>query len=324
MAESRMPPESAGNQKPPATQPSGVDVPSAGIGNAWVLLGGLVICLCLALCEFHTTRWMYEIWMTNPDNSHGLLVPFFSAYLLWSRRGMLPRQVPASSPLAFWLGVALLVFAAGIKCTGIYCRMMTVEAASVVPFLGGIALCCGGWTAAKWAWPSVLFLVFMIPLPRFIGSQLSGSLQHISTLGSTYMLQLLGIPAVGEGNVIFLSHASLGVAEACSGIRMLMSFFALTCALCLLVERPIWEKLLIGLTAPLIAVLANLLRITATGLAYEYGNEKLAELIFHDLAGWLMMPVGLLILGTELFFMARILPPAEQDDLPSTLQPIRN
>lgn len=324
MAESSVSAESDGSQKVSSTGTGDVVAPSKGIGNTSVVIGGLVICLCLALSEFNATSWMYGIWMTNPDNSHGLLVPFFSAYLLWSRRHMLSPRDGSSSPLAFWMGVALIVAAAALKCTGIYCRMMTLEAASVVPCLGGIALCCGGWTAAKWAWPSILFLVFMIPLPRFLGTQLSGTLQHISTAGSTYMLQLLGIPAVGEGNLIFLSHHSLGVAEACSGIRMLMSFFALTCALCFLVERPIWEKLLIGLTAPLIAVAANLLRITATGIAYEYGNVKLAEMIFHDLAGWLMMPVGLLLLGAELFFIARILPPVEQSDIGSTLQVVRN
>jgi len=129
-------------------------------------------------------------------------------------------------------------------------------------------------------------------------------LQQVATVGSTYLMQLLGLPAVAEGNVIFLSESTLGVAEACSGIRMLMSFFALTTALCFVIDRSLWEKCLVWLSAPLIAIVANVLRITATGLAYEFGSAKLADLIFHDLAGWLMMPVGLGLLWLEFLLLS--------------------
>lgn len=278
------------------------------------VVAGLVLCAGLIASEARAWQWMYRIWMTNPDNSHGLLVPVFAIVLLWLRRELRPSSEAPISTMAFAFGMALVIGAAGIKCAGIYCRMMTLDAVSVLPCLAGVALCYGGWRAARWAWPSVLFLGFMIPLPSAIGGQLGGTLQHIATVGSTYLMQLLGLPAVAEGNVIFLSEATLGVAEACSGIRMLMSFFALTTALCFLADLTMWEKLLIWLSAPLIAVSANLLRITATGIAHECGSATLADLIFHDLAGWLMMPAGLMLLWVELFLLARIHPKTQRGD----------
>jgi exosortase/archaeosortase family protein len=107
----------------------------------------------------------------------------------------------------------------------------------------------------------------------------------------------------------------LGVAEACSGIRMLTTFFALAVGLALVVKRPIWQKCIIVLSAPMVAILANVLRITATALAYEFGNEKLADMIFHDLAGWLMMPAGLLMLWFEIFLLSKLFQIDEEDGL---------
>ena len=288
------------------------------------MIACVILCAAFVGSEWRSWQWMFEIWMTNPDNSHGLLVPIFSAWLLYLRRPIRPANSTPITTVAFSLGVALILAAMAVHCSGIYCRMISVSAVSVLPCLAGIVLCCGGWPAARWAWPSVLFLVFMIPLPQSIGIQLGGTLQHVATIGSTYLLQLIGMPAVSEGNVIFLTKANLGVAEACSGIRMLMSFFALTTALCFLFERAAWEKALFWLSAPFIAVAANVLRITATGIAYEMGSDHLAELIFHDLAGWLMMPVGLALLGVESFLLAKVFPIVQQADLSNALlQPSR-
>jgi exosortase len=131
-------------------------------------------------------------------------------------------------------------------------------------------------------------------------------LQSIATICSTFLLQTIGVPAVSEGNIIFLTQKPLGVAQACSGIRMMTSFFALATGVALVIDRPAWEKWLIILSAPAIAIVSNVLRITLTAIAYEFGNEKMAELIFHDLAGWLMMPAGLAFLWVELFLLSKI------------------
>jgi exosortase len=118
---------------------------------------------------------------------------------------------------------------------------------------------------------------------------------------------MLGIPAVASGNIIVLSNGEVGVAEACSGIRMLYSFFALTVGVCMLIDRTLIEKVLIGLSAIPIAVAANCIRITATALAYEYMSAEFAAKFFHDIAGWLMMPIGFGLLLAVLMLLEKLI-----------------
>lgn len=270
------------------------------------IIGAGVLLVTFFASDIPAWMRMYEAWMTNPDNSHGVLVPFFSLWLLWNRRGMLPSSQYSISWAATLLGSTLIFAGIGIRCAGVYTGMHSLQATSIVVCIAGIVLCCGGFVAARWAWPGVLFLIFMIPLPAQIGGLLSNVLQNIATVCSTYVLQTIGIPAISEGNVIWLTEKSLGVAEACSGIRMLTSFFALAVGVGLVIDRPVWQKCIIIASAPIIAVIANILRISVTAIAYEFGNEKMAELIFHDLAGWLMMPVGLLLLWLELLVVSKL------------------
>jgi exosortase len=128
----------------------------------------------------------------------------------------------------------------------------------------------------------------------------------LATQASTYGLQTLGCPAFADGNIIVLKDKALGVAEACSGLSMLLVFFAMATAVALIILRPWWEKVIILASAVPIAVLANVGRITSTGLLYQMGRGREAELVFHDLAGWLMMPAGLAMIGMELKILGRL------------------
>jgi exosortase/archaeosortase family protein len=106
--------------------------------------------------------------------------------------------------------------------------------------------------------------------------------------------------------VILLNEVELNVVEACSGLRMLVVFFAFATAVALIVKRPLWEKLLLLVSAIPIALVVNVLRITATGVLFETVSSQAAKLVFHDLAGWLMMPVALVLLGLELQLLKRL------------------
>ncbi len=107
------------------------------------------------------------------------------------------------------------------------------------------------------------------------------------------MLQTLGIAAYAEGNVIVMGEIHIGVVEACSGLSMLMIFFALSTAVTLLSRRSPLERTVIFLSAVPIALAANILRIVATAILHKVAGRELADLVFHDLAGWLMMPLAL-------------------------------
>ena len=271
-----------------------------------VILGGVVTAAAFFMSDIPAWNWMFQKWSNSPDDSHGMLVPGFSAWLLWNRKDLINFSEIKVTNSASAVGVLAILFGILLRCAGIYTRTISMEAASVIPCVAGIFLLCFGWKGVHWGWPTVLFLIFMIPIPGQLGGLLSAKLQSIATFGSTFLLQTVGVPAVSEGNTIWLSEKQVGVAEACSGLRMMTSFFALSAAVALLIERPLWEKLLIIVSAPVIAVMSNVLRIAATAMAYEFGNEEMAKLIFHDLAGWLMMPLGLFFLYAELFLLSKI------------------
>ena len=259
--------------------------------------------------------WLYwpllvrleSTWSGNREYSHGYLVPVFAAYVLWVRRHHLQGAFAAPfSRSALIAGVGLILCGGAVRALAIYVRMMPVEAGSLLFSLGGVVLLCGGWPAARWAAPAVAYLVFMIPLPQALAGSMSSLLQGIATNASTFALQTFGVPAVAYGNVIVLTDATIGVAEACNGLSMLYAFFALSMGICLLVDRPLWQKCVVAVSAVVIAMVSNIVRITVTGMAFEYGNPELAQRIFHDLAGWLMMPIGVGCLVLELAFLSRV------------------
>jgi exosortase len=260
-------------------------------------------------------------WAGDPQYSHGYLVPLFSLYLLWSRRpGRNPKsQVPNpnSSGLGFgisdvefrpsWWGLAVLSGGVLLRLAGAYVFFDWLEAVSLLAVLAGAVLLLGGWPALRWSWPAIAFLGFMVPLPFRVETALSHPLQRMATVASTYILQTLGRPAFAEGNVIVINESRIGVVEACNGLGMLLLFFALATAVAVLAPRLHWaERLLIVATAAPVAVLANVARITVTAFLHEFVSAHWADVVFHDLAGWLMMPLALGLLYLEMCVLSRL------------------
>jgi exosortase len=181
---------------------------------------------------------------------------------------------------------------------------------SLLPFLVGMTLILGGWRALRWAWPSILFLIFMVPLPDFVASALGAKLQRVATLMSVYVLQTIGIPAIalGEGsNVIQLSKPEnqLEVARACSGLRMMTLFFAVCVGASFVLRVPAWKKIVLIVSAAPIAIVSNVFRIVLTGILYEWVSKDVGNFI-HDNAGWLMMIWAMLIIWGEMSLLSAL------------------
>jgi exosortase len=270
---------------------------------------------CLLWAYWTTLAEAAQRWASDASYSHGYLVPFFAVILLTLRRDWMPREFVRPSWVA---GSLVLAAGIGLRLYGTYFHYVWLDPISLVPCLAGVVLLVGGWPVFRWAWPSVLFLVFMIPLPYRVAGAMAEPLQRFATVVSTFLLQSFGLPALAEGNVILLSEVEMGIVEACSGLRMLVVFFALSTAFALVVNRPRSEKLIIVLSAVPIALACNVLRITVTGVLHEAVSEggwlhgrvsrDFPNLIFHDLAGWLMMPLGLAMLWAELKLLKLLWP----------------
>jgi exosortase len=229
-------------------------------------------------------------------------VPLFSVYLLWARRDR-ARDVRVG---AHGFGLILIALGTLIALAGSIFFVEWLRLIALLFWLAGLVVLVGGWPAWRWCWPSVLFLFFMIPLPYQVENALGGPLQRVATLSSTFALQMMGLPAVAEGNVILMNEARIGVVEACNGLGMLFMFAAFSAGVAILIDRPLIDKVLILLGAIPTAVLANVLRITVTGLLHETVGGQVADYVYHDLAGWLMMPIALGLLGIELWLLSKL------------------
>lgn len=268
-----------------------------GIAVAALALGAV-----LTWAWWPSLREMSSRWMTDPRYSHGLLVPAFSAFLLWHRRGLLAEQRLTAS----WWGVLIVAAGTVLMLAGARLYFGWVESVSLLVALTGVGLVLGGPRLLRWAWPSIGFLFFMVPLPYRAEVALGAPLQRIATVASNYLLQTMGLPAVAEGNVILLSDARIGVVDACNGLGMLFMFAAFAVGLTLIASRPLLDKAIILFSAIPIALAANIARITVTGLLHETAGGVVADTVYHDLAGWLMMPLALAALWVELFVLSKL------------------
>ncbi len=278
-------------------------------------LPAVAIVAVLTVVYWSSMRMLLSYWDT-PDYSHGYLVPPFAAFLLWVRRDTFSMDNKGGA----WLG-AILIFASALffVAAGVL-GFKSIGAFSIIPAIAGIVLMAGGWAMLRWSWPAILFLIFMIPLPVAIETMATQPLRRVGTMASTYILQTMGLPAIAEGNVIQLSDQKIGVAEACSGLRMLMSSAALAFGLAFMINRPLWERALIVLSAVPIAIITNVIRIVVTGICYEYLSAETAEHFFHDLAGYFMMPIALGLLWLEMEILSRLT--IERSASPTLLGPV--
>ena len=272
-------------------------------------LSGAVLVVVFAWTYWRPIGVLVHRWWNDADYSYGFLVPLAAGAILWVRRDMLASFTPRGS---LW-GLPLIALAGAMRWVSAYYYFALVDPLSIVPLLAGIVLFVGGWRALRWAAPAVALLVFMVPLPGFVAGLLSHPLQRIGTIAATYTLQTIGFGATAQGNVIRLGEVELGVVEACSGLRMMMMFFAVCFAAAFLVKRPPLDRAVLILSAAPVALLANVLRIVATGVLHETVSHEAADFLFHDLAGWFMMPLAVILLWGEMKLLDCLLIPPQPD-----------
>jgi exosortase len=292
---------------PADSPPTASANPTAGLVSPWQLaaVGGLLLWAYLPML-----RVFFDKWANDPQYSHGFLVPFFSAYLLWKAWQAAGPLKPEPLPV---LGCVLLAAAVGMRAVAGSILFQQLDAASLLLCLFALSLIVGGIPLARRTGPAILFLIFMIPLPYELERNVGQPLKTAATVSSTFVLQALGQPAIRDGNLILIDEVRLGVVDACSGLKMLVTFAAFSVGAVLLMRRTRFEKLMVLLGVVPIAVASNVLRITATGLSYVAFTDKGTLEFLHDLHGWLMMPVGLALLALEVWCLKKlVMDPVDQ------------
>ena len=279
-------------------------------------IAGLIALLAVAFGP--VLRDLFGIWEANPQYSHGYLVPVFAVGLLWLRRDQL--NVARLRPNAW--GLPFLAAGLLLRHFGAYVHIDFIEQLSLIACVPGIVVTIGGFEALRWSWPSLAFLLFMLPMPYRLEVALQGPLQRIGTIASTFVMQTFGLPAISSGNVIDVSGERINVAEACSGLSMLTIFFALSTAVAMVSRRPLLERLFVVASALPIAILANVFRITLVGSLYFLGVHPDTVAVVHDWAALYMMPLALGLLWSECYYLSCLIVEEQLDPLQSPLTSI--
>ena len=252
--------------------------------------------LALACVLAGAILWMYggilsslvRQWASDDNYSHGFFVVPLALYFAWERRADL-KAAPLKPSIA---GVFLVAISLAILIAGLLGAELFLTRISLLGVLAGAVLYVWGRRHLRILAFPLAFLALMIPLPAIIFNQIAFPLQLLASRAGELVIGLAGIPVVREGNVLQLPSRTLEVAEACSGIRSLVSLIMLAVVLGHFTERRIGRRLLLALAAVPIAILANAARVAGTGLMSELVSPEAAEGFLHTFSGWLLFVVA--------------------------------
>jgi exosortase len=253
---------------------------------------GATLVVFVAALYYRIAGMLVLDWWNDPNFSHGFLIPVFSAFLVWQRR----KQLALLRPKPSWFGLVVVAGSLMMLIVGVLGAELFLSRSSFIFLVAGLVIYFLGWnyfraTVFPWA-----FLFLMVPIPAIIFNQVAFPLQLLASRLASGLLELVGVPVLREGNVILLPAMPLEVAEACSGIRSLMSLVALALVYGYFLEPKLFRRVLLALSAIPIAVIANSLRVVGTGLMVHWWDPEMAEGFFHTFSGWVIFVLSLVML----------------------------
>ncbi len=277
--------------------------------KAWRWAGAGVLAACFLWSYWNPTIVsLWGLWMRSDEFSSGLLVPFLAVYVLWTWRHMLDGV--EIKPVILW-GLAAFAAAQTVRFFGLWLMYGSAENLSLVMTIWALVLLLFGWKVIWRVWPVLAFLLLMLPFPHRVQAWITVPLQRWATSSAVFGLEMLGFEVTRMGNIIELNGASVAVAEACNGLRMLTAFVVIAALVALVVERRPWEKAIVITSSVPIAFMCNTLRLVITAIAFTQLNTELWEERFHDFGGLAMMPLALGMVLGELWLLKRIVVPEE-------------
>jgi exosortase len=264
-------------------------------------------------------------WLSNPSWSHGFLIPLFSLYFLNQSKNEIITQRDTFKP-SWWVGLPVLLFFLALYPINIVMlKFMYGKPLIMIATIGAAVLFVGGWKLLKYTWLPIAYLFFAVPLPQRLYFQLTNPMRRLAAQITTLILNLVpDLQAQVHGVIIDVTYkgvateSALNVADACSGMRLLMAFVALGVAMAYLHWRPLWQRLILLASTIPIAIVCNIVRVTITGFIYVLGNPKYAKGVYHDMLGMLMLPLAFALYGGLAWLMSNLFideEDTEQEDI---------
>jgi exosortase len=269
------------------------------------IISGLFIWL------FHVEiyRIVYK-WVTDASWSHGFLIPFFSFYFLNQRKHQIINLQVRPNYLGLFFLLCCIAFYPFII---LQLKIAYFQTLITIPALLSIVLFLGGWRLIKHTWLPILYLYFAVPLPGRFYREVTIPMRMIAARVTSVLLNFLeGVEATANGVIIDVVlngerlKPALDVAEACSGMRLLLAFLALGVAMAYLHERPIWQRVVLLLSTIPIAILCNVIRVTVTGFIYIFIGAEYTQGFYHDALGMGMLPLAFCLYGLLAYFMSQL------------------
>jgi exosortase D (VPLPA-CTERM-specific) len=271
--------------------------------NAWVLWSvSAVVMTVLGYLYADSLRFLAQTWLEDDNYSHGPFIPLISLYLIWLRRAQLQTIERCGS----WWGIPIAVAGLFVYVIGEFAAMYAVVHFSLWIVIVGLLACAIGLSGIRLLAFPLLYLLAAVPLPLFLQGELTSRLQLWSSALGIGCLQLIGVMAYREGNVIDLGPIQLQVVEACSGIRYLFPLMALTLLCAYLYRESFWKRALLVLSSIPISILLNGFRIGAIGVLVETYGGSAAEGFGHFFEGWVFFVASLGLLCAEMWVLARV------------------
>jgi exosortase len=252
-------------------------------------------------------------WISDDNYSHGLVIVPLALYFAWERR----EAVAALALRPSAAGLVIVIFGLALLVAGLLGAELFLPRLSIVVVLAGTIVFLLGWTALRVLAFPVAFLLLMIPVPAIVFNQITFPLQLIASRAGELGLVTAGVPVLREGNVIVLARTTLEVAEACSGIRSLISLLTLGIVYGYFTDNRAWMRVAIAASTVPIAIVANGARVAGTGIAAHYYGTAAAEGFFHTFSGWLVFGAAFLLLLLTSRTLRLLMPTRRLDALAS-------
>lgn len=263
----------------------------------WMTIGALVVGV-----YWHVLSKLINAWLEIPDYSHGLLIPIFAAYLIWAKRERLQKAIIKPT----WIGIAVVVLALVLLLLGEVGAELFLSRVSLIVLFAGLILTFAGKQVLRELRFVLLVLLLAVPIPAIVFNQIALPLESLASKLASVLLHTMGVPALRLGNLIVLPDMRLEVAEACSGIRSLVSLFTLAIFYGYFFEKTLARRCVLALVSIPIAIAANAIRIFGTGMCVQYWDADKALGFFHQFSGLVMFLVSVGCLSVFHYFMLLI------------------
>ena len=274
------------------------------------------ITLAVVIVFWQVLVRLVDAWIVDGNYSHGFLIIPIALYFVWERRQRLSAAPFAPSAI----GLVFLAAGIAVLLAGLWGSELFLSRIALLPVIAGIVLFLLGWNHLRILAFPIAFLFLMIPIPAIIFNQIAFPLQMFASRVGEWAISAVGIPVLREGNVLILAHTTLEVAEACSGIRSLVSLITLGIVYGYFMDQRTWVRMLIVASAVPVAILANGARVAGTGMAAHWIGKEAAEGFLHEFSGWIVFLFAFVMILAIQKLIAKVAPkPA--DALPPSTSP---